>query len=108
MALINTTPNVLIPHLTKEDTMIKVGAVYIVPTQLHKTTTNVQVLLLRAIKEGEESCNQVNGFTPTSDCGLFNLGEAPTSGDKITYWDDIHSYVISKLGNNFERIVNQI
>ena len=108
MALINTTPNTLIPHLTKEDTMIKVGAVYIVPTQQHKTTTNVQVLLLRAIKEGEESCIEVNGYVPTADCGLFNLGEAPTSGDKTTYWTDLHTYAISKLGNNFERIVNPI
>lgn len=104
MALINTTPNEYIPHLTKEDVQIKVGAVYIVPTQINKDTTNVQVLLLREVKKGETESFHVKGYVPTSDCGLFSLGEAPTSGDKTTFWDDIHDYVISKLGSRFVKL----
>jgi len=103
MALINTTKETPVIHPNKEDVWLKVGAAFLIPTQINKKTTNVQAQFFREIKEGEESA-VLEGYTYATECGPFNLGEAQTTGDKSTYWEDIHNFAIEKLGSNFVKL----
>lgn len=106
MALINTTPNTPINHPWKEGVTVEVAAVYLIPTQNYNNTTTVQVEFYRLPREGEETSSKMEGYVLNTDgeAGPHNLGEAPTTGDSPTYWEDIHDFAISVLGSNFTKI----
>lgn len=105
MALKNNTPNTPINHPKKEDVFIKVSAAYLILTQNQNDSTNVQVEFYRELRDGEEApYSRMEGYIQIAECGPHNLGEAPTTGNLSTYWQDVHDFAISVLGSNFTKI----
>lgn len=106
MALKNNTPNTPINHPSKEGVLISgVHAAYLLVSQISRTTTNVSVELYRELGEGEVApFSRMEGYVQIAECGPHNLGEAPTTGNLSTYWQDVHDFAISVLGSNFTKI----
>ncbi len=102
MALLNKTPEVPIRHPNKEGVWVEVAAVYLIPTQIQKKTTNVQAMFLVESVE-EVGATYIDGYKPAQECGPFNLGEAETHMGSLTYKKDLHDFAIQVLGSNFTK-----